>query len=183
VEQREQLIVANLLNGVAPDQVAAAFGVDRAHVDSTFSEAMKLVAEYRLVHCVPHFECNTLHQARLERVRILDILGRIERWDAVERDLMLDLLKGKDVSGYGVPREQIQEVLQRTLDTLPSYLGKDDLTSYFRDRKAFVAHCRHRVIGAVEKFVSFRNPLTYKKVEHLGMDPQNAESIVQSVTH
>lgn len=182
----DRLIVANLLNGVAPAAVAATFGVDEAKADSTFSAAMKVVAEYRLVHCIPHFECGTLEQARAERVRILEILGRIERWDAYERDLVLDLLKRKDLSGYGKPREEIQEVLQRTLDALPAYLQPQDLPAYFRDRRAFIAERPERVIEAVEKFISFRNPVVYKNVKVVGMDPQNVESVqneIHSITH
>lgn len=183
MQDQDRLIVANLLNGVAISAVAASFGVDEAYADSAFAGAMKLVAEYRLVHCVPHFECGTLEQARAERVRVLEILGRIERWDAFERDLMLDLLKKKDLSGCGMPRQEIQEVLQRTLDALPSYLKSGDLPAYFRDRRAFLKEHPQRVIEAVEKFISFRNPATFKKIEHLGMDSQNAERVVQSVTH
>jgi hypothetical protein len=186
MQDRDRLIVANLLNGIAPSAVAAAFGVDLAQTESTFASAMKLVAEYRLVHCVPHFESGTLEQARAERVRVLEILGRIERWDAYERDLMLDLLKKKDLSGYGKPRKEIQEVLQRTLDALPAYLREKHLTAYFHDRKAFIAEHPELVIEAVEKFISFRNPIVYKNFKVIGMDPQNAERVdneVHSLTH
>jgi len=186
VQDQDRLIVANLLNGVAISTVAAAFGVNEAVADCTFAAAMKLVAEYRLVHCVPHFECGTLEQARAERVRVLEILGRIERWDAYERDLMLDLFKKKDLSGCGLPRAQIQEILQRTLDALPSYLRAADLPAYFRDRQAFVRQSPHRVIAAVEKFISFRNPVVYQNFKAIGMDPQNAESVeseVRSLIH
>lgn len=186
MEDRDRLIVANLLNGIAPSAVAAAFGVDLAQAESTFASAMKLVAEYRLVHCVPHFESGTLEQARAERVRVLEILGRIERWDAYERDLMLDLLKRKDLSGYGKPRQEVQEILQRTLDALPSYLRTGDLPAYFRDRQAFVRDSPQKVIEAVEKFISFRNPVVYKNFKVIGMDPQNVENVeseVRSLTH
>jgi hypothetical protein len=186
MQDPDRLIVANLLNGVASSTVAAAFGVNEAVADCAFAAAMKLVAEYRLVHCIPHFECGTIEQARRERVRVLEILGRIERWDAYERDLMLDLLKKKDLSGYGKPRQEIQEIMQRTLDALPSYLHPRDLPAYFRDRQAFVRESAHKVIEAVEKFISFRNPVFYKNVKVIGMDPQNAQSVeseVHSLTH
>jgi hypothetical protein len=183
MQDRDRLIVANLLNGVAIAEVAAVFGVNEAVADAMFAAAMKLVAEYRLVHCIPHFECATLEAARRERARVLEILGRIERWDAFERDLMLDLLKRKDLTGCGIPREQIREILQRTLDALPGYLSAADQPAYFRDRQTFIRQFPQKAIEAVEKFISFRNPLTFKKIEHLGMDPQNAERVVQSVTH
>jgi hypothetical protein len=186
MQDRDRLIVANLLNGIAVDQAAAAFGVNEVVADAMFAAAMELVAEYRLVHCIPHFECGTLEQARRERVRVLEILGRIERWDAFERDLMLDLFKRKDLSGCGIPRQQIREILQRTLDALPGYLRSEDLPAYFRDRRAFVRQSPQRVIEAVEKFISFRNPITYRKFKVLGMDPQNAESVereVHSIIH
>jgi len=181
MEDRDRLIVVNLLNGVAPSAVAAAFGVGEEMAMSVFVRAMKFVAEYRLVHCVPHFECGTLEQARAEWGRVLEILGRIERWDAYERDLMLDLLKRKDLSGYGKPRQEIQEVLQRTLDALPSYLHPRDLTAYFRDRRAFITERPELAIEAVEKFISFRNPVVYKNFKVIGMDPQNAESVENEV--
>lgn len=186
MQDRDWFIIANLLNGVAPSAVATAFRVEELQADSIFAKAMKLVAEYRLVHCIPHFECGTLEQARAERVRVLDILGRIERWDAYERDLMLDLLKKKDLSGYDKSRLEVQEILQRTLDALPSYLPPRDLPAYFRDRRRFIAERPEIVIQAVEKFISFYNPVIYKNVKVIGMDPQNAESVenqVHSLTH
>lgn len=171
------LIVANLLNGVSPEVAARTFGGTEAEVREAFGATMKLVAEYRFVHCIPHFDSDTLDEARQNKLRVLDILNRIERWDAIERDLMLDLLKDKDVSGYGLTLRQMEDALKRTLDALPNYLQKSELTAYFKDRRAFVAARRTRVIEAVEKFISFKNPLTYKKIEKVGIDLNNVEDV------
>lgn len=172
-----QLIVANLLNGVSPETVARTFGGTEAEVRDTFGAAMKLVAEYRFVHCMPHFDSSTLDEARQNKLRVLDILQRVARWDEIERDVMLDLLKGKDVSGYGLTQRELEGVLKRTLDALPNYLQKGELQAYYQDRRAFVAARKARVIEAVEKFISFENPLTYKSIDKVGIDLNNVEDV------
>lgn len=177
MNQREQLIVANLLNGVSPDVLARTFSGTEEEIRAIFGAAMKLVAEYRFVHCIPHFDAETVDQARQNRFRVLDVLKRIERWDAIERDLMLDLLRGRDVAKYGLAEGEMEKVLARTLDALPNYLRKEEVPVYFRDRRAFVAARKSRVIEAVEKFISFDNPLTYKSIEKIAIDPNNVQDV------
>jgi len=184
VTEGQQLLIANLLNGVAPETAGTAEGMTAEDALAFFAEVMRLVAEYRFVHCVPYFDCASLEQARRNRLWVLDILARIERWDSVEHDLILDLLKGRDVAEYGVEHEEIQKVLERVLDALPHYLKQEsDRAIYFRSRKVFIAERRSAAIAAVEQFVSFRNPLTYKKIEHLGMTQDNALAVSAQVTH
>lgn len=177
MDESTQLILANLLNGVSPETAARTFGRTEADVREAFGAAMKFVAEYRFVHCMPHFDSSTLDEARQNKFRVLDILRRIERWDAVERDVMVDLLKGKDVTAYGLSQSELEAILKRTLDALPNYLQKGELQAYFEDRRAFVAGRKARVIEAVEKFISFKNPLTYKAIEKVGIDPNNIEDV------
>ena len=181
MDETLKLQIANLLNGVPVEEVARIAGEDRAETMARFLAVMKLVAEYQLVHCVPYFPCNSLAEACRNRLRVLDILGAIERWDAVERDFMLDLLKGKKGVDYGLDRAAARKIWDRTLDAVPNYLDKGDLAAYFRDRNAFLSARRSRVIAAVEKFVSLRNPLIYKRIEHIGMDASNAADVATSL--
>lgn len=164
--EKEALILSNLLNGVAVDDVAASAGEEVAQVMGVFQEAMRRVAEYVLVHCVAFFPCTALSDARRNRVQVLEILSAIERWDAYEHEIVGKILRGKNVMSEGVPREDAERILNATLNALPNYLRKEDLPQYNHDRRAFVRNNRSRVLDAVDRFVSFRNPLLYKNIEH-----------------
>lgn len=177
----ESLEIRNLLAGVAPARIAADAGEPEERVLARFADAMRRVAEYQLVHCVPFFSCGTLPEARRSQVKVIEILGRIERWDALERGLMLDLLKGNDISAYALSREAIEAILRRTLDALPYYLNVTEIAPYGRSRKTFVSANRKRVIEIVERFISFNNPLAYKHIEHIGFDQANAEGVTAFV--
>lgn len=167
MREQEKLVVANLLNGLAPERVAQDLHLDPGTVQAVFAEAMRRVAEYVLVHCVPFFPCQSLAEARRNRLRILEILAAIERWDAGERDAILALLRGRDVlAEFGLTRGELEPWLERTLDALPHYLTAEEVRLYVRDRRRFVAENRARVAAAVEGFVSFRQPLLYKPIEH-----------------
>lgn len=179
--EAQSLEIRNLLAGVAPAQVAELAGEPEERVLARFADAMLRVAEYQLVHCVPFFPCGTLPAARRSQVKVLDILGRIERWDAIERGLMLDLLKGNDVTVHGLPREAIEAILRRTLNALPNYLNPAEIAPYRRDRKGFLLANKKRVIEIIERFVSFKNPLSYKHIEHIGFDQANAEGVTAFV--
>lgn len=166
MNETESLLIANVLNGVPFPVAARAAGNDEGWALDVFEEAMKRVAEYVLVHCVAFFPCTSLPEARRHKARVLECLVAIERWDATERDIVLAIFKGRNVLNDGVPRAQAEEILNRTLNALPHYLTEKEIPAYITDRRAFVRERRSRVIEAVEKFVSFRNPLVYKKIEH-----------------
>lgn len=172
--ENEALLIRNLLNGVEPPQAARGAGLDEADALAVFAEAMKRVAEYRLVHCMPFFECGTLAQARAARFMVMDALDRIARWDDGERELMARLFRDGRAE---LPRAELESVLRRTLDALPHYMEKGELREYYRDRMAFIRGRRARVIELLEKFVSFRAPLLYRNIEHVGFNPTNAEDV------
>lgn len=179
--EAESIEIRNLLAGVALERVAAEAREPLAKVLARFDDAMRRVAEYQLVHCVPFFPVGTLAEARRSQIKVLDVLGRIERWDAVERGLMLDLLKGNDVSGYELERAEIEAILKRTLDALPNYLNASEIAPYGRSRRTWLAANRKRAIALIERFVSFKNPLGYKHIEHIGFDQRNAEGVATFV--
>jgi hypothetical protein len=161
------LIAQNLVNGVDPVQLARSLHIDETEVTQAFEDAMRLVAEYVLVHCVPHFPCLALEQARRNQARVCEVLEAITLWDEIERDMMLDLLKGRDVmKKYGAERSVVEAMLNRTLNAVPHYLTANEAAQFGRDRKGFLTAHRSRVIEAVERFVSFSNPLVYRKIEH-----------------
>lgn len=167
VTEKETLLVRNILNGVPEEALAGALHLDTEDIRAAFAEAMRRVAEYVLVHCVPFFPCTLPVEAQRNRVLVMDIIGRIERWDDFERDVMLGLLKGERVDA---PRELIEQVMRRTLDALPHYLSLAEVRLYMADRRAFIAGHRRRAIEAIEQFVSFRNPLLYKNIIHVTGD-------------
>ena len=172
--ESEALLVRNLLNGVEPSTAACAAGLSEEEGLAAFSEAMKRVAEFRLVHCLPFFECGTVPQARQARFMVLEALERIGRWDNEERDLMIALFKGQRPDRV---RAEIEKILAATLNALPFYMEKSELPAYRRDRQAFIRANRPRVIGLLERFVSFREPLLFKNIEHAGITPESAQQI------
>ena len=161
--EAENLLVRNLLNGVAPETAARAAGLAEEEGLAAFAEAMRRVAEYRMVHCMPFFECGTLAQARASRLYVLQALEEIAWWDGEGRELMIEVFKG------GRPqraRGEIEAIADRTLAALPFYLEKDELPAYRRGRMAFIRDHRARVVGLLERFVSFRAPLLLKNIAH-----------------
>lgn len=172
--ESEALLIRNLLNGVEPAQAACAAGLAEEEGIAAFSEAMKRVAEYRLVHCMPFFECGTLLQARSARFLVLEALERIGHWDDEGRDLMIAFFKGQKPDRAA---EEIKAILASTLNAMPYYLAKNEHAAYYRDREAFIRVHRSRVIGLLERFVSFRTPLLYKNIEHAGITPDTASQI------
>ena len=166
MKEEEVLLARNVVNGIAPEALAQTQQVTVAVVMQAFSDVMRLVAEYRLVHCVPFFPCTAVADARRHRQRVFEVLEAIALWDEIERDMMLDLLKGVNVmKKYGAAREIVEALLNRTLNAVPHYLTAREAAEFGRDRKGFVTAHRARVIEAVERFVSFRNPLVYKRIE------------------
>lgn len=162
----EALVLRNILNGIEPAAAALAAGLEESRGLEIFTEAMRRVAEYQLVMCVPHFPVSALAEARMARRRVLEILGAIERWDDHEREIASHIFKGKNVVKEGVPREDAERVLGAVLDALPNYLEAADLRAYTADRGRFVRENRSRVLGALERFPSLREPLQFKKIEH-----------------
>jgi hypothetical protein len=163
----EALLIRNLLNGVAIADAARASGMTEGEAGLAFAEAMRRVAEYQLVHCVPYTPCESLSEARRNRVRVLEMLGGIQRWDGVERELVLAVLDGRNVIAEGCPREEVVRAWGRALDAMPHYLrSPEDIRAWAQDRHKFVVKNRGRVRGMVEGFVSFKQPLLYKKIEH-----------------
>lgn len=174
-----KLEIANLLNGVPVEEVARLAGDPPEVVTARFVSVMKMVEEYQVVHCVPFFVCNSIATARRNRLTVLSVLGAIERWDAFEHDLMISLFKHQQAGD--IERDELQKILRRTLDAMPNYLTKAEQPEFFRDPKAFIAGHRNRVIEVLERFVSFKNPLIYRRIEHIGMDASNVTEITSGM--
>ena len=165
--ESEALLIRNLLNGVPIAAAAQVSGMTEGEAGLAFTEAMRRVAEYQLVHCVPFTPVDCLADARRNRVRVLEMLGQIQRWDDVEREIVLAVLAGRNVVKEGCPREQAERAFNRALDAMPHYLQRqEDIRAWARDRAKFVRENRARIREIVEGFVSFRQPLIYKRIEH-----------------
>jgi hypothetical protein len=167
VNERDALIVRNMLNGVDAFAAARAAGATEAHAMEIFSHAMRMVAEFVHVNGVPFFPCRSLADARRHRERVFEMIERITLWDEIERDMMLDLLKGVNVMRkYGAQRSHVETMLNRTLEVVPHYLTEREAGEFLRERRGFVLNHRARVIEAVERFVSFSEPLFYRRISH-----------------
>lgn len=166
----EHLVLLNLLNGVEPAVAGRAAGLAEDEVNALFTQAMRHVGEYALVHCTPFVECQSLPAARRNKLAVLDIVAAIQRWDTEERDLMLAVFKGRNVVRDGVPRETAQAVLARTLDAIPHYLLESQMAAYKVDRAKYVRENRSAIAAILERFVSFREPFLYRAVTHVALD-------------
>ena len=71
------LIVSNLLNGQTDWKVAQAFRVDVKDVKATFDYVMRKLREYLFRQCKPPIMCDTLENAKKDRVNILAILPKL----------------------------------------------------------------------------------------------------------
>jgi hypothetical protein len=160
----EALVLSNILNGVEPAQAARAAALEEDRGLEIFTEAMARVREYQLVMCYPFFPVGALTEAREYRLHVMAVLGAIERWDDHEREVAIAIFKGRDVRGDGVPREDAERILNEVLKALPHYLSAAEIPAYTRDRAKFVKERRARVIEALERFPSFREPLQYKNI-------------------
>jgi len=70
-------VVSNLLNGLPAWQVAKAFHLDAKEVESIFKFAMSKVKDYLFRYCKPPIFCDTVEQARKDRINILAILPKL----------------------------------------------------------------------------------------------------------
>ena len=162
----EALLIRNLLNGVPVASAACASDLSEDDAAAAFAECMRRVAEYQLVHCVPFFPVGSVVEARRHRLEVLDVLGEIQRWDDGDRELALAVFAGHNVVAEGADRAHTEQVLSRVLNALPHYLPAADIAEYRRDRKGYIRARRGQVRETVERFVSFRAPLLYKKIVH-----------------
>jgi hypothetical protein len=161
----EALVLRNILNGVEPAQAALAAGMEEARGLEIFGEAMARVREYQLVMCYPFFPVGALIEVRRYKRHVLEILDAMARWDDHERALAIAIFKGRNVVREdGVPREDAERILNETLKALPHYLSAAEIAAYTRDRAKFVKENRSRVIDALERFPSLREPLQYKNI-------------------
>jgi hypothetical protein len=168
----EILVLRNLLNGVDPAAAGRAAGKAEDEVSALFAHAMRHVGEYALVHCVPNVECQSLPAARRNRLAVLEVIAAIQRWDAEERELVLAIVKGRNVVREGVSRETAVAIFDRALEALPHYLLENQMAAYKANRGQFVRDNRSAVVAILERFVSFREPFLYKQVTNvpIGMD-------------
>lgn len=162
----QALVLRNILNGIEPVPAAQAAGLAEDQGLVIFNEAMRRVAEYQLVHCVPHFPVIAIAEARRNKRGVMEILAKIQDWDDGERELAMAILKGRNVLKEGADRADAERVLNTVLEALPHYLEAGDIPAYARDRRQFVREHRSRVLDAVERFPSFREPFQYKPIEH-----------------
>ncbi len=71
------LIVNNLLNGVPVWVVARSFHIEAKEVESIFTFAMTKVKDYLFRYCKPPIFCETIEEARKDRVNILAVLPKL----------------------------------------------------------------------------------------------------------
>jgi hypothetical protein len=175
VTEAEALLVRNLLAGVPIGDAARASALGEAEAEAAFKECMKRVAEYIFVHCVPYIPVNNVVEARRNRLAVMNVIGDIQRWDGFERDLVIEVLKGRNVIKEGCPREDAEHAWNRFLNALPHYLNpKTEIPKYRADRRAFIKANRGRVRELAEGMVSFRAPLLYKRIIHHTTDSADA---------
>lgn len=175
MREQQVLIARNLVNGIEPAALSGAMHIDEREIMQAFSDVMRLIAEYVLTNCVPFFPCIALSDARRNQERVSAVLEAITLWDEIERDMMLDLLKGVNVMRkYDASRAVVEALMNRTLNAVPHYLTAKEAAEFGRDRRGFVINHRSRVIHAVERFVSFKNPLAYKTIKHETLQPEAA---------
>jgi hypothetical protein len=166
---RDDLLVANILNGVTAEEAGRAFGIDGAVAAEIFESAMRRCEEYAVSHCLPLLRCRGVEAARRERTRVLDLIAQIRVWTDAERDVVLDILRGVDVvRKYEISREVATDVFARGLRALPHYLPMAEAAEIARDQVTWVRNPinRRKAMAAVERMVSFDNPFRYKNVQH-----------------
>ena len=77
LKERRVLIVSNLLNGVPDWKLAEQYKIDPAEVTLIFKQVMSKVRDYLFRYCKPPIACNTLEEAKLNRINLLAILPKI----------------------------------------------------------------------------------------------------------
>jgi hypothetical protein len=77
LKDRRYLIVSNLLNGVPDWQIAQAHHIEVRDVNIIMRQAMNKVRNYLFRLCKPPIPCDTLVDARKNRINILAILPKL----------------------------------------------------------------------------------------------------------
>jgi len=71
------LMVMNLLNGVPAWQIGLTYHMDASEVEAIFRFAMSKVKDYLFRKCKPPIFCDTLEEAKKDRVNIIAILPKL----------------------------------------------------------------------------------------------------------
>jgi hypothetical protein len=170
---RDDLLVENVLNGVALAVAGQALGYREGEAQSVFAEAMRRVEEYVVSHAEPLLLCRDLDAARLHRMRVLEVVRRIRVWTDAECDVVMDVLRGVDVERkYEISREVATDVVSRAMRALPHYLRHAEAAAMALNPTAWITANRRAAMAAVERMVSWRNPYLYKHVEHHTVRPE-----------
>jgi len=180
--ESEALLIRNILNGVPPSTAAIAAGLSEEDGLAAFHEAMQRVAEYRTIHCLPLFMCNTVAAAQGSRLMVMEALNDIVRWDTTDRDVVAMLLRGQKPQ---IASEEGARILRRTLRAIPFYMNQPSEEAVGRDiavyqaamsayekknnwtpMREYIRANRGRLLAILERFVSFREPLLLKNITH-----------------
>jgi hypothetical protein len=71
------LIVSNLLNGLPAWQIAQSFHTDVKEIDAIFKFVTNKVKNYLFRLCKPPIACDTVEQAKRDRINLLAILPKL----------------------------------------------------------------------------------------------------------
>jgi hypothetical protein len=164
---RDDLLLANVLNGHAPEAAGAALGVSADESLAIVQGMLRRAEEYAVAHCLPVLACREIEAARRDRTRVLEIVRALRLWTVAERDVVLDVLRGVNVERkYELSREAAVDVFMRALRAMPHYLTMAEAQQFALDPRAWIRNHTKRAMHIVEGMASFQNGYLFRHVEH-----------------
>lgn len=173
----ENIAIGNLLAGCDIPAVAAGLGWQEATVSALLDKVLAVVSECMAVGDTPFFACATLAEARKQRLRVLDILAGLERWDATERPVLQAILRGEpgpDVSArFGLDKPAIGELFARVAPQIAARLTPDEQRALHADSAGWLRANRARAIDILDRLPSWDHG---RSLSHIEFNPIRADA-------
>jgi hypothetical protein len=155
----EALYLQNILAGVDEPTAAQAAGLALAEAEALTRRLLHLVAEYQATGDVPFFPCATLDQARAHRLKVLDVLGRAERWDKIERPMLRAIWRGRPkaelAEQFGEAFQGAERLLRDNITRLAAHVPPAEQPQFRRSPAAWIKAHLARALDLLDRFPSW----------------------------
>jgi hypothetical protein len=165
----EALYLQNILAGVDEPTAAQAAGLDLAEAEALTRRMLHLVGEYQACGDVPFFPCATLDQARAHRLKVMDVLGRAERWDKIERPMLRAIWRGRPrpelAERFGAAFDGAERLLRDTVIRLAAHVPAAEQPQFRRGPAAWIKANLARALDLLDRFPSWDQGRQFQTIE------------------
>jgi hypothetical protein len=178
MSETERLIIENALAGVEAPALSETFHMDETDVQSLLAFAIQIVREYQITGNVPFFECETLDQARANKLQFLYALSKIRIWDELQRPVVKAIFQGApwaQVSErYQVAKPDADVWVNETIQRIATHLKGGDLDAFIHAPATWVKTHQSRVMDILDRLTSWTHGRQLKNIRTEQVEAQVA---------